>query len=578
MNTRRFAISVSVAFGVAALVSGIGQSRAQTGSKEAGVVTTTKGRWTTDPDGWITSDDRAAAAIRAAALRAEAANRYSQSKAASAVVGLPKPATATLTTNAIPDYFGTCPNYANSPLPTLNANGTITGGIKKFVDTLPGLGVAGTNDLGQYISVAVADTNAYPGADYYEIALVRYAEKMHTNLPATELQGYVQLETTANSNVSKHVALTYPDGSAILKLNGSQAYAVDNSQYLGPVMVAQRNRPVRVKFTNFLPTGTNGTLFLPVDTTIMGAGMGPSNMVENYTQNRATLHLHGGLTPWISDGTPHQWTAPAGETTSYPKGVSVRYVPDMWFDSLGNRVPAGTAGASNNPGPGSLTFYYTNQQSQRLMFYHDHAYGITRLDVYAGEAAAYILRDPVELALMNGGSIGTTNVTANTIPTNEIPLVIQEKIYVDTNNLVAEDPTWAWGTTPGTPHGGDLWFPHVYMPNQNPIDPMGMNAVGRWDYNTWMYPPQTGQIIGPVPNPLANPAINEPPQNPGTPLPTITPETFCDTPIVNGTAYPTLKVQPTAYRFRILNAANDRTLNLQLYYADPVGATVIRGG
>ncbi len=40
-----------------------------------------------------------------------------------------------------------------------------------------------------------------------------------------------------------------------------------------------------------------------------------------------------------------------------------------------------------------------------------------------------------------------------------------------------------------------------------------------------------------------------------------------DTPLVNGTAYPYLKVQPKAYRFRILNASNDRTLNLQLYYA-----------
>ena len=32
-----------------------------------------------------------------------------------------------------------------------------------------------------------------------------------------------------------------------------------------------------------------------------------------------------------------------------------------------------TAGATNNPGPGSQTFYYTNEQSARLMFYHDHA-------------------------------------------------------------------------------------------------------------------------------------------------------------------------------------------------------------
>ena len=39
-----------------------------------------------------------------------------------------------------------------------------------------------------------------------------------------------------------------------------------------------------------------------------------------------------------------------------------------------------------------------------------------------------------------------------------------------------------------------------------------------------------------------------------------------DTPVVNGTAYPAMKVQPKAYRFRILNASNDRTYNLQLYY------------
>ena len=46
-----------------------------------------------------------------------------------------------------------------------------------------------------------------------------------------------------------------------------------------------------------------------------------------------------------------------------------------------------------------------------------------------------------------------------------------------------------------------------------------------------------------------------------------------DTPVVNGTAYPMLPVQRKAYRFRILNAANDRFLNLQLYYADTGGGT-----
>ncbi len=46
-----------------------------------------------------------------------------------------------------------------------------------------------------------------------------------------------------------------------------------------------------------------------------------------FKDNRATLHLHGGITPWISDGTPHQWITPAGENTAWPQGVSVRTCP-----------------------------------------------------------------------------------------------------------------------------------------------------------------------------------------------------------------------------------------------------------
>ena len=55
---------------------------------------------------------------------------------------------------------------------------------------------------------------------------------------------------------------------------------------------------------------------------------------------------------------------------------------------------------------------------------------------------------------------------------------------------------------------------------------------------------------------------------PGTPNPSTPGEAFMDTPIVNGVAYPNLTVEPQAYRFRILNACNDRALNLQLYVAD----------
>jgi FtsP/CotA-like multicopper oxidase with cupredoxin domain len=54
---------------------------------------------------------------------------------------------------------------------------------------------------------------------------------------------------------------------------------------------------------------------------------------------------------------------------------------------------------------------------------------------------------------------------------------------------------------------------------------------------------------------------------PGNPNPSMPGEAFMDTPLVNGTAYPYMQVEPKAYRFRILNAANDRFLNLQLYIA-----------
>ena len=57
---------------------------------------------------------------------------------------------------------------------------------------------------------------------------------------------------------------------------------------------------------------------------------------------------------------------------------------------------------------------------------------------------------------------------------------------------------------------------------------------------------------------------------PNVPDLSMTMEAFQDTPMVNGTVYPYMDVQPQAYRFRILNAANDRMWNLQLYAASTI--------
>ncbi len=392
-----------------------------------------------------------------------------------------------------------------------DAKGNLLGGIRKFVDALPHAGVA--NLLGQVIPVATPAPQTFNGivCDYYEIELVEYFEQMHSDLKPTKLRGYRQV-------------------------------GQPNAHYLGPLIMADKDKPVVVKFYNRLPTNAGGNLFLPVDTTLMGAGMGPNGGNAMFSQNRAAVHLHGGNTPWISDGTPHQWITPDGETTPYPKGVNVYNVPGL---------PVAA--------PGEMYFYYTNQQSARMLFYHDHALGITRLNVYAGMAAGYVIRDPVEQGLVSSGVIPGKNAG------EQIPLVIQDKSFIPPlAQLAAQDPTWPIALD--DTHS-NLWYPHVYMPNQNPYSMEGANAVGRWDYGPWFWPPYTGLEHQPVANPLYPATPGQPPVIPGTPNPSIVPEGFMDTMLVNGTVYPFLKVDPKPYRFRILNACNDRGINLQLYVA-----------
>jgi FtsP/CotA-like multicopper oxidase with cupredoxin domain len=420
-----------------------------------------------------------------------------------------------------------------------------TGGMHKFIDALPSLTVASGTPC----------TYSGQAADCYEIWAVEYRQQMHSDL--TPVSG------------------TYPNQTGGTQLRGYVEVIggnpVGTPSYLGPVIVAQRDKPVRITFRNKLPYGPvnpttgrrPGDLFIPVDTSYMGAGAVPAgsgyNPGETYTQNRLAVHLHGATTPWISDGTVYQWITPANETTSYPTGVSVQNVPDM-----------------PNPGAGALTFYYTNQQSARLMFYHDHAAGITRLNVYAGVAAGYLVtdanatRDPITPVY----GVGT-------------PLVIQDKTFVwGTPPVVnpgtgavttpgtgtwATDPTWdstKWGSD------GNLWFPHVYMTNQNPYDSSGANAMGRWDYGPWFWPPFTGLIHGPIANPYFDCGVGgpctapwEPPLIPGFPSLSGTPESFMDTPTVNGKAYPTLNVPAGPVRFRILSVGNDRMQNLSLWVA-----------
>jgi len=115
------------------------------------------------------------------------------------------------------------------------------GGIRKFVDTLPGLTPAGVNDLGQYIPVAQPDQTTFSNTDYYVIAVVQHREKMHSDLPPTLMREYVQLSTSVVAGKQVALQTDLVDGTSVPTLmpDGSQAHAVDDPHYLGPMIVAR---------------------------------------------------------------------------------------------------------------------------------------------------------------------------------------------------------------------------------------------------------------------------------------------------------------------------------------------------
>ena len=338
--------------------------------------------------------------------------------------------------------------------------------IRKFVVPLPGLGATG-------IPVAVPNTTEFSGMDYYEIRAGQYTQQLHPDLGPTTLWGYADVT----------------DGKAA------------NHRYLGGVIVAQKNRPVRIKAINQLPT----THPLPVDMTM-------PYMMGMATVNRMSVHLHGGFNPWMSDGMPMADFDPSvadGGTGYY--GVSAKDTGGTPLNIPGMDPPTG----------GFFNYHWPNQDRAKLEWYHDHAMGITRLNAYAGLATAYVLQDPVELALMS----------SNTIPgmAQMVPLVIQDKSFQS---------------------NGQLWYPSVYEKNSQL--PAGS---GRWDWGPDMIPPATGV--------MAVPAVSG------------IPEFFADTAVINGAPYPYLQVEQRHYRFRILNGSQARFFNLQLYYASATNSAEV---
>ncbi|MFI0937398.1 multicopper oxidase family protein [Streptomyces sp. NPDC021020] len=149
--------------------------------------------------------------------------------------------------------------------------------------------------------------------------------------------------------------------------------------YLGPTVEAHRDHPIALTFAN----GLGRHLFAAdIDPSLEGASE------QDRVRPRASVHLHGAVTPPGMDGHPEQTFTPGG----------------------------------------AMTYRHPNGQEAAHLWYHDHAMGITRLNVVAGLAGSYLLRDSFD-----------TGTAANPLglPSGEfeIPLILADRRFHSDGSL-----------------------------------------------------------------------------------------------------------------------------------------------
>jgi len=254
------------------------------------------------------------------------------------------------------------------------------------------------------------------------------------------------------------------------------------------------NEMIRVTWVNQLvdDPDTVAPKFLPhlfpIDQTLHWMDPDPQNILDPYPYLGPVgiiTHVHGAHVASHSDGGPEAWYLP--NASDIPAGYTMY---GDTFDTQGEVLP------------GEAVFEYTNDQPAATLWYHDHAIGITRSNVYAGMAGFWLLRDDVEDSLNLPGPAPKLGDAAGT-KYYEIPIAIQDRTFND---------------------DGSLFYP---------------DSRTFFDGYEGPYRPDTN--VAPIWNP----------------------EFFGDSIVVNGKTWPYLEVEPRLYRLRFLNGSNARFLVLK---------------
>ena len=345
-----------------------------------------------------------------------------------------------------------------------------------------------------------AATIRQPGGkplDYYEISMRQVRQQiLPAGLPETTVWGYGAIAAESN-----------------------RALLIHNAPSL--TIEAMWNRPVRVKWINDLVDGSGKYLphLLPVDPTLHWAnppgGTAGRDSRPTFAETPGpytgpvpiVTHVHGAVgVADDSDGYAEAWYLPAAG--DIPPGFATK---GTWYDFFAGKA-AGAYGVQW--GHGFATFQYPNNNRASTIWYHDHALGMTRLNVYAGPAGFYLVR---------GGPAG--------------------------DGAVLDSRTGLVASLPGpAPRENDKFPPNKpYREIPIAIQDRSFNEDGSLFYpdSRTFFDELVGDFI---------------PEGPFSPI--WNPEFFGNTIMVNGNTWPFLAVEQRRYRFRFLNGCQSRFLIL----------------
>ena len=233
---------------------------------------------------------------------------------------------------------------------------------------------------------------------------------------------------------------------------------------------------------------------LPVDTSLHWAYSLPGYTDYSIRRNGVPMitHLHGGRTDFQFDGNPEFFYSPDGEIRG-----------PRW-----DMVPGGF----------TTTFRYDNDVAAGNLWYHDHALGITRLNVYAGLAGFYFVRDEFDTALAD-------NPLGLPAFPYELAYAIQDRMFTDRGDLF-------YSAFPGDPFYDD------FITGEGAVLPPSLFPDGG---------------------------------------PTALAEFFGDHMVVNGKIWPKAAVEPRNYRMRLLNGTDSRFMVLRFRIAAASDSTDLVG-